>query len=715
MYTVTLRSFTANTNNGFQDNLLGSPLDGKDTGTPGQNYVFTFSVSAPPVAVGIPDFARGPSNTDSLFLPSTIGNGGTFNLIYTNPNTVPTTGTATVTFSTVAATLQQNIQAAMDGMVQIGVGAGNVKNAVPVILNPNTLANGANVQITFQNSYFATATNQLFSSTTPGVSVSVTTINVASNVVTDGIPVVLSNAQNVTGGTFTLQYDPTLLHISGAVSKIAGASFSASITEIGHTGTAVLSLSSPTRISSTTNFLAIGSLLATVPFGVTATYGAKQLLHFTNLQLFNTGGTSIPITNQDAVEVAAFYGDVNDTGLPFNSSNALGTVSAVANLNVNGVQQTIPGFTLFPNLDPVIIGEVNLSPTTNITSSDTNKMNQQLTSPQPTIPWLPAGLSVVAAGPDPTLTISRMSNVGSRMSNPAFATSDIRLSTFDVFAVNIDTAHPEGSTGMIQGTLALTYDPTVFDVSTADVHLGTVLENGSGWEVKAEVNSQLGLIGIEFDSNAPIQSSAGGSLVTIAMHVRDAVSAGTAVLTIVPCVDPAGGPRLYQTSLQSAEGELMLNPAETGTGAAPGAPGIVTIAPQALVVSSLVTAGQSEGAKNALNSFDSQFPAVPGKLLATSSLPLAVLEETTLSVEGNTESGNAIRDLAFVQEAAGLDQTAEWLPQDGLADRGQTARRSPSSIDAGLFDELASIFEDDLAGLEVPLARARNGEGREAV
>jgi hypothetical protein len=281
--------------------------------------------------------------------------------------------------------------------------------------------------------------------------------------------------------------------------------------------------------------------------------------------------------------------------------------------------------------------------------------------------------------------------------------------------VNIDTGHPEGSTGLIQGTLALTYDPTVFDVSTTDVHLGTVLENGRGWEVKAEVNSQLGLIGIEFDSNAPVQSSAGGSLVTIAMHARDAVAAGTAVLNIVPCVDPAGGPRLYQTSLQSAEGELVLNPAGMGAGVAPGAPGILTITPQTMVVSGLVKAGQSEGAKNALNSFDSQFSAEPGKLVATSGLPLAVLEETPWIVETGTQSSIAIRDLAFLQEAAGLDQAAEWLPKSGLADRSQAPQRSPSTLNAGLFDELDSGIEDDLGGLEAPLARARNGEGREAI
>jgi hypothetical protein len=261
------------------------------------------------------------------------------------------------------------------------------------------------------------------------------TINAANNVVNDGIPVALSNPQNVTGGTFTLQYDPTLLHIIGTVSKIAGASFTANITEVGHMGTAVLSLSSPTKISSTTSFLTIGSLLATVPFGSTATYGAKQLLHFTNLQLFNTAGASIPLTNEDAVEVAAFYGDVNDTGLPFNSGNALGTISTVANLIVNSIQQTIPGLALFPNLDPVIIGEVNLSPTTNITSSDTNKINLELTSPQPTIPWLPAGLFVAAAAPTAVLNVP-----ASRTTNPSSAVLVQASSLSNLLPVMLDNA-----------------------------------------------------------------------------------------------------------------------------------------------------------------------------------------------------------------------------------------------------------------------------------
>ena len=64
-YTVTLRSFSAGSS-GFQD-ALGGSLDGTNSGIPGANFQITFAVSTPPVAVGIPDFARGPSNTDAIF------------------------------------------------------------------------------------------------------------------------------------------------------------------------------------------------------------------------------------------------------------------------------------------------------------------------------------------------------------------------------------------------------------------------------------------------------------------------------------------------------------------------------------------------------------------------------------------------------------------------------------------------------------------------
>jgi hypothetical protein len=683
---------------------LGGPLDGKDQANPGVNYVYTFSVSAPPASVGIPDFARGPSNTDLVFVPTSVGNGNTFNLIYTNTSGAPSTGTATITFSTVAATLQLNIQTALNGLAQIGTTSGSGNGAV-VINNPTTMATaGANVLVTFQNTtYFITSTSQLLSSTTSGVSISLASINVPNNLTSAGIPVALSNGQNITSATFTLQYDPTLLHITGAVSKIAGASFTANITEVGHTGTAVLSLSSPTKISSLTTALTIGSLLATVPFGATATYGAKQLLHFTGMSMTNTAGTSVTLTNQDAVEVAAYFGDVNDTGLGFNVNGAVAAIGTVAGLAANVVTQTLPGFTAFPELDPVIIGSVSQQGGS-IVPSDTTAINRQVTGGQPAIPWLPVGVTAVTVGPDPVLSVptNLMAIPGSTVMVP----------------VNIDTAHPEGSTGMVRAELALTFDPNVFEVSAADVQLGSVPEAGSGWHLQAQVNEATGQIGVWISSNSAIESVLGGSLVTIAMHVRDNAPAGATGLSIVPWVNPTDGVRSYQTSVGDAQSGFLLHPAVTAQGTEPGAPGSVMIASPlpleggSLVVASTPAVGPSavEVAANAAAS-NALAMAMVEQVFSGVEQAAQLAQESTLAQPGailtveTSEQGrdHGVRDLALLQASSGMGQAAEWLPEDTLATLGQVPARALLGAGADTAGDTAD--SGDLAGLEAYFAR----------
>src|SRR5208282_779155 len=134
---------------------------------------------------------------------------------------------------------------------QVGVNAsaGNTPNSVVIVTNDTST--GANVLVTFQSA-LATSTNQLLSSTTPGVSIAPATINVANNIPGSGIPIALSSGLGVTSGIFTLEYNPALLTINGVASKIAGAAFTL-LSNNTATGTAVLSFSSPTSISSTTN------------------------------------------------------------------------------------------------------------------------------------------------------------------------------------------------------------------------------------------------------------------------------------------------------------------------------------------------------------------------------------------------------------------------------------------------------------------------------
>ena len=50
---------------------MGAPLDGLNNGNAaGSNYVATFVVSAPPVVVGLPSFARGPDSNDAVNVPA---------------------------------------------------------------------------------------------------------------------------------------------------------------------------------------------------------------------------------------------------------------------------------------------------------------------------------------------------------------------------------------------------------------------------------------------------------------------------------------------------------------------------------------------------------------------------------------------------------------------------------------------------------------------
>jgi hypothetical protein len=385
-YSLTLRSFGSGSS-GFED-ALGGLLDGTNSGSAGGNFRVTFSVGAAPAAVGIPDFARGFSNTDALFLSTELANGSTFNLSYTNPAANPTTATATVTFSTTPATLLSNIQATLitGGLArQIGVGPGGVPNVVVAVTNDTST--GANLLVTFQNA-LAQATNQLLTANSDGVSIAPATIDVANNIPGSGFPIALSGGLGVTSGSFTLRYNPSLLSITGAVSKRSGASLTLVANDTVN-GIAVLSLSSAFNINATATPVTLGTLLATIPVTATANYGAMQLLHFSGVQLNGTAGP-IPVTSRDAVQVAAYFGDVLGAGGPLSLLDAA-NIAALAGEMANTAAQTIPGFAAFPNLDPAIIGDVSLQGSVNFT--DAGAMTQEIGGTQrPTIPYVPMGL-----------------------------------------------------------------------------------------------------------------------------------------------------------------------------------------------------------------------------------------------------------------------------------------------------------------------------------
>ncbi len=303
------------------------------------------------------------------------------------------------------------------------------------------------------------------------------------NATGSGIPITLSGAANLTAATFTLACNPALLNISGTLNGPSGTIALQSNTG----GVASFAFSSPTPLNGT---ITLGYILAQVPNSAATDYKTKALLHLGAI-VINGSSTA---ANSDGIEAVAYLGDVAGTG-SFSPLDAA-LISQVA----VGIQT---GFAAFPQLDPAIIGDV--SGTGNTNSTDVTLMNRLLAGiAAPQIPQPPSGLVIPPTGPDPTLSLppNLMTTPGGTVMMP----------------VNIDTARPAGSNGLMEATLALRYNPQLFSVTATDIKLGTVPNAGSGWQLGVAINPQTGAIGITLFSTTPIQSTAGGSLVTITLR-----------------------------------------------------------------------------------------------------------------------------------------------------------------------------------------------------
>jgi hypothetical protein len=348
-----------------------------------------------------------------------------------------------------------------------------------------------------------------------------------------------------------------------------------------------------------------------------------------------------------------------------------------------------------------------------VTSTDAGAMTQQVGgTARPTIPYAPIGLPVNPVGPDPTLSVDggQWTADGSTL----------------VVSVDIDTARPQGSTGMVDAVLALSYDPKIFDVTAADVQLGTVPGAGSGWQLKTEVNAQTGLIGVELVSTIPIATTAGGSLVTIAMQVREGALTGTSEFTEVssltphpsplslqPYVDPTGGLRVFQTQVSDGHGAFVLQ-VENG-----------------VVDGGGWTVDGGKGTNGVSQANVVQAVNAPSASPSASLLPLVAVEQVLgslehasqvvqdsafiqpgviLTSESSDQSPSTVRDLAVMQGPLGADQS-EWLPGDWLMQLGQAARQGLKvSTPADTQDiSTGGLEEIDLAGLEAYFAREGAG------
>ena len=226
-----------------------------------------------------------------------------------------------------------------------------------------------------------------------------------------GLPITLANAGGLTSLQFHIDYDPSLLTISGIVpgSGPAGATVSVDLSTLGH---AVFSFSSDTPLGN--GPVTIGALLATVP--AAALYGQRQLLRLVVDQTTGLAAGAAPAVGDDALEVAGLLGDT-DGNAAYDSGDA-GLVQRV-------VVHADSGFAAWPNVDPTVVADV--ARVGRLLSIDATRIGQEAAAPgQRWFTPVPAGPmvatpAVLASGLAPTSPPAFVTVAAVDLADPALA------------------------------------------------------------------------------------------------------------------------------------------------------------------------------------------------------------------------------------------------------------------------------------------------------
>jgi hypothetical protein len=363
-------------------------------------------------------------------------------------------------------------------------------------------------------------------------------INIPAATAGAGIPVTLSNATAVTDVVFTLHYNPTLLTVTGPTTGNLTAGTPTMI-DATH-ATVVFTYHNGTAQNGT---VTLGGIVATVPNSAGSQYKAKELLTLSDITVNGAAFTGVAAS---AIHVNAYLGDVTGNG----TIDALDV--ATANNVATGVATGLPAYTL---LDPAIVGDPQGD--ISVDAGDVSALAAVVAHlPEPTIPAIPSGVTITPVGADPTLSLS-----GGQAS----------------VSVLLDHPNPVGSTGMTEAILSLSYDPKVLSVSPSDVTLGSIPNQGSGWQISSVVDAARGQIAVTLYSTTAITATDAGSLVNIAFHVAPGASVPVSAVQLVNSTMVNG--RQFATQVDDAQGQFVLSPGVDRVVVSTDAPAAATVLP----------------------------------------------------------------------------------------------------------------------------------------
>ena len=215
----------------------------------------------------------------------------------------------------------------------------------------------------------------------------------SQSAVPPGIPISLANAAGATRVEFSLDYDATLLSVTGLVlgnGVPAGSTISTDLTRAGR-ARVIVDLGAPITGTTTRELV---RLISNIPLSAAALYGQKQVLDLTLIAI-NNGAMSGRA--DDGVHVNAYVGDAN-------ANRAYNT------LDVQRLQRVVvrldTGFAAYPLLDPAILGDTSGNGSFN--SLDVSRLQGRVVGlSQTSIPAFPTpALSpLVFNGADPFVSI----------------------------------------------------------------------------------------------------------------------------------------------------------------------------------------------------------------------------------------------------------------------------------------------------------------------
>jgi hypothetical protein len=358
-----------------------------------------------------------------------------------------------------------------------------------------------------------------------------------------GIPVTLANAVNAKDMTFTLSYNPALLTITGAStldSTAAGSTFTLVGTPViidSTHATASFSFHNGTAQNGT---VVLGDITANVPDTAASLYKSKELLALSSV---TANGAAFAGLTSDAIHVNAYAGDVTGNG----------TIDGLDVATANSVSEgKATGFAAYQLLDPAIVGDV--ANDISVDAGDVSTLASFVSRlPTPVIPAIPSGLTITPEGPDPTLSLGQPQSgkVTRRQGDKVTSGQPVTV------PVLLDDPHPEGSTGMTEAVLALSYDPSVLSVSASDITLGSLPSQGAGWHLVSVVDPTTGQIGIELFSTTPLAATQAGSLVNITFHVVPGASLSSTAVRLESSASPHG--QSFITQVDDAQGQFVLS------------------------------------------------------------------------------------------------------------------------------------------------------------